>query len=46
MASRDSRPWFGPKRVGYGYRPQTGPGWLIMALLVVVVAVVALIVGH
>ncbi len=46
MAPRDSRSWCGPKRVGYGYRPQTWQGWSIMALFVVVVILVALIVGH
>jgi len=35
------RPWFGPKRIGWGIRPQTWQGWLVTALLVVVVAVVA-----
>jgi len=28
------RPWFGPKRFGYGYRPQTWQGWLLLAALV------------
>jgi hypothetical protein len=28
------RPWFGPKRFGYGYRPQTWQGWLLLAVLV------------
>jgi hypothetical protein len=27
------RPWFGPKRFGYGYRPQTWQGWLLLAVL-------------
>jgi hypothetical protein len=27
------RPWFGPKRIGYGYRPQTWQGWLLLAVL-------------
>lgn len=22
--------WFGPKRIGYGLRPQTWEGWLIV----------------
>ncbi len=38
---RHTQPWFGAKRVGYGIRPQTWQGWLIVlggaALLVVVV---------
>jgi hypothetical protein len=28
------RPWFGRKRFGYGYRPQTWQGWLLLAVLV------------
>lgn len=27
------RPWFGRKRFGYGYRPQTWQGWLLLAVL-------------
>ena len=37
-----TRPWFGPKRIGYGLRPQTWQGWLVMALFAVVVVAVAL----
>ena len=37
------RPWFGPERVGYGIRPQTWQGWLIVlggsAALIVVARV-------
>jgi hypothetical protein len=37
------RPWFGPKRIGYGLRPQTWQGWLItVAFVVVVILIVAL----
>lgn len=34
------RPWFGPKRIGWGYRPQTWQGWaitLVPALLVILI---------
>lgn len=34
------RPWFGPKRIGYGLRPQTWQGWLIMLVLVIIIAIV------
>jgi hypothetical protein len=30
------RPWFGPKRIGWGYRPQTWQGWLVTAIMVAV----------
>lgn len=33
------RPWFGPKRFGYGYAPRTWQGYLILAGLLVVVLV-------
>lgn len=36
-----SRAWFGPKRIGYGFRPQTWQGWLVTLAVVVLVAVVA-----
>jgi hypothetical protein len=35
------RPWFGPKRLGYGLRPQTWPGWLVVAIGTVVVILAA-----
>ena len=35
------KPWFGPKRIGYGLRPQTWQGWLVTAVFVAVVLVVA-----
>jgi hypothetical protein len=37
------RKWFGPKRIGYGLRPQTWQGWLIVVVPVVVIAVVAFV---
>jgi hypothetical protein len=39
--TRDRRPWFGPKRVGYGLRPQTWQGWAVFVALIVLIAVVA-----
>jgi len=41
---QDHRPGFGPKRVGYGFRPQTWQGWLIVAVFVVAVVVIALLI--
>lgn len=31
------RPWFGRKRFGYGYRPRTWQGWLLLAVLLALV---------
>ncbi len=30
----ERRPWFGPKRIGWGFRPQTWQGWLVILLAV------------
>ena len=37
----DKKKWFGPKRIGYGIRPQTWQGWLVMMIPVVIIIVVA-----
>ena len=34
MSAARQRPWFGPKRVGWGIRPQTWQGWLITAVVI------------
>jgi hypothetical protein len=44
--SKPKRPWFGPKRIGYGIRPQTWQGWLIVAVFVAVVTGIALWLGR
>jgi hypothetical protein len=36
----NKRSWFGPKRVGYGLRPQTWQGWTLTLGVVVVIFVV------
>jgi ABC-type dipeptide/oligopeptide/nickel transport system permease subunit len=38
------RPWFGPKRIGYGLRPQTWQGWAITLVIALVVLAVAYLV--
>ena len=38
------KPWFGPKRVGYGVRPQTWQGWAVCLVPAAVVMIVALLV--
>jgi hypothetical protein len=37
-----NRPWFGPKRFGWGLRPQTWQGWVIIIVpaLIAIAAVV------
>jgi ABC-type dipeptide/oligopeptide/nickel transport system permease subunit len=46
MSNGPSRPWFGPKRIGYGLRPQTWQGWAIVLAVVAVVIAIAVILGH
>ncbi len=46
MTGNSSRPWFAPKRVGYGLRPQTWQGWTIVAAFSAAVIIIALIVSH
>jgi hypothetical protein len=41
----ERRPWFGPKYFGYGTRPQTWQGYLIVALAAVPLIVVAALTG-
>jgi hypothetical protein len=43
----DKQPWFGPKRFGYGYGPRTWQGWVVTAVLVLFVILVATVTkGH
>jgi hypothetical protein len=42
---RGRRPWFGPKRFGVGYGPQTWQGVLVTAVLVLFVAGTAALTG-
>jgi len=35
--------WFGPKRIGYGWRPITWQGWLVTATPAIVVFLTILI---
>jgi hypothetical protein len=44
--NKSPRPWFGPKRVGYGLRPQTWQGWTIVFAVAVAVIVIMLLVRH
>lgn len=39
------RSWFGPKRVGWGIRPQTWEGWAVTVVVLAAVILVALAVS-
>ena len=41
-----TKPWFGPKRIGDGIRPQTWQGWLIILIFAIVVIVIARSIIH
>jgi hypothetical protein len=43
--NQGKRSWFGPRRFGYGYRPQTWQGFLISGLLVAFIIVLAAVTG-
>lgn len=43
MTDDNRRSWFGPKRVGWGIRPQTWQGWLITLLVVALIVILPLI---
>lgn len=34
------KPWFGPKRIGFGLRPQTWQGWLVIIVPIAVILLV------
>ena len=42
----DRRPWFGPKRIGWGLRPQTWQGWTLTGAFAVVVVALGLLLPH
>jgi hypothetical protein len=37
---KPKQPWFGPKRIGYGYGPRAWQGWLIVIVVAIVVILV------
>ena len=39
MSTNDRRPWFGPKRIGWGISPQTWQGWTLTLAFCAAVAV-------
>jgi hypothetical protein len=45
-SDNDKKPWFGPKRSGFGNRPTTWQGKLVLAPLILVEVLVASIAPH
>lgn len=46
VSKHPSRSWFGPKRVGYGLRPQTWQGWAVTVAVIALIVTIALISKH
>lgn len=44
--TEDHRPWFGSKRVGWGYRPQTWQGWAITLITAAIIVILAILLLH
>lgn len=42
MSDHSRRPWFGPKRVGWGISPQTWQGWVLTAAFLAVAIAITL----
>ena len=36
---KEIKPWFGPKRIGLGFRPQTWQGWAIVLAVIAAIVV-------
>jgi hypothetical protein len=44
---RDKRPWFGPRQFGFGYGPRTWQGYVVSAILLLYVILIATLTrGH
>ncbi len=46
MAVDRHRAWFGPKRIGFGLRPQTWQGWLVTAGLAALAVAIGVLLGR
>jgi hypothetical protein len=44
-SGRGRQPWFGPRRFGYGYVPRTWQGYLLTAVCVLFIIILAAIFG-
>jgi hypothetical protein len=45
MPKLTKKPWFGPKRWGWGWRPISWQGWLVVLIYVGAVALIASVVN-
>jgi hypothetical protein len=42
----EKKPWFGPKRFGWGLGPQTWQGWLLVGVVVAGIVIFGAAVSH
>jgi hypothetical protein len=45
LTSQRKQPWFGPKRIGFGYGPRTWQGYLVTAVMAAVLVTVGTVTG-
>lgn len=45
LSGQRKQPWFGPKRIGFGYGPRTWQGYLITAVMAVLLVIVGTVTG-
>jgi hypothetical protein len=45
FSGRGKQPWFGPKRVGFGYGPRTWQGYLVSAVMAGLLIIVGSVAG-
>ena len=43
MSPVSHKSWFGPKRIGFGLRPQTWQGWAITVVFVAIVLTIVFV---
>lgn len=45
LGGQRKQPWFGPKRIGFGYGPRTWQGYLITAVMAALLVIVGTVTG-
>jgi hypothetical protein len=45
LSGQRKQPWFGPKRIGFGYGPRTWQGYLVTAVMAVLLVIVGSLAG-
>lgn len=45
LGGQGKQPWFGPKRIGFGYGPRTWQGYLVTAVMAGLLVIVGTVAG-